>query len=195
MSKYYTKIWYKTDSDFEKLRNDALTDSTNNKAFDFTPDKLVIEDHDGYMAMFSKETNNPVAMCGLYKIKNHPGVGRLMNRSYVWPDFRADNRKDLFQNMYDLSECLIKPFYNSSPYHTHIMSMPNRSERNNFFRAYYAAHNRAWPGHWHLVNGYVQTGSAMDRDSWQNIITDNPDYNFKTLNHDQWLLLREREHS
>lgn len=189
MSKYYTKIWYESNEEFEKLRHEILNDKTNNKTEDFTTEKLVIENHDGFMAIFLRNTHEPVCICGLHKISNYSGVGRLMNRTYVWPKFRDTGRKKVFENIKNLTEHIIKPLYRSSPYHTHILSMANRKERNNFFNTFYLLHDKAWPNHWHRVEGYVQTGQGMTKNCWQNIITDNPNYKFKTLNHDQWLLL------
>lgn len=190
MMKYYTKFWYKSDSEFEAIREEVVNDPTNPNYIDFTKEKLVIEDHDGYGVAFCRFTHKPAAMCGLYKIPNYDNVGRLMNRNYVFPNFRATNRSQLMDNMYHITELLVKPFMIDSPYDCHILSMANRGERNNFFNTYYKILDKVWPDYWHKIEGYIQTGSGKTNyRSWQNAVTDSPDYTFTTMNHDQWLLL------
>jgi hypothetical protein len=184
---YTTHFFYEDCSEFEELRQIVLSDETNPNKNDFTHEKLIIEDHDGYAVVFIDE--KPAAMSGLYPIRNYDGVGRIMNRHYIFPEFRMKSRKDCYTFFKVLADTVFKPLLDKSPYDTHIMSMKNRGERNNFFNTFYSMHDKSWPNHWYRIQGYVQTGNGMKRDSWQNVITDNPDYPFKTLNHDQWLLL------
>lgn len=173
----------KTTSEFEKLREFVINDPTNPNTQDFTRENLIIENHIVYGVAYLDDT--PIMMNGLYEVM--PGVGRLQNRHYTFPNFR----KDIKFSSYVAINRLVKPIAAMSPFNTHILSMKNRREKNNgFFNAYQRLYEKHWPNHWHRIDGYVQTcQNSNSRNCWQKALTDNPKYNFNTINHDQWLLL------
>lgn len=178
-------------SQFEYYRNIALGDPSNKNAADFTRKKLVIENHIGYYVMHFKPTNEPAVMGGLIEVV--PGVGRMLNRHYIFPNFRNKSFKQLVSALQVVMELGVKPLYQISPFDVHVLTMPNRTDERNqgFWRAFVKSQQLAWPGHWHEVDGYIQTGKdVMSKRSWQNALTDDPNWKFQTINHDQWLLLR-----
>ena len=186
---YYVKHWYKDDFEFEAIRQIALNDETNPNQQDFTHNKLVIEDHVGYGVIFHKSNDEPVAMNGLYAISDD--VGRLLNRHYIFKNFRNKSMRDIISGLIVMRKLIMEPLIEKSNFKVHIMTMANRGERDNFFNSFYKTNSIAWPDHWHLIDGYVQTGNGMKRKSWQHAICSDPNYPFKTINHDQWLLLPE----
>lgn len=183
--KYLKTIWFDSEDQFEPYRFMALNDDTNPNKSDFLPSKLSLDNHIAYGIIL--DGKDPMFMCGSYKLKSD--LIRLKNRFYVFPKYRSKSYRQAIEYNQIVVDNLIKPL--STPGYTHIMSMANRGERNNHFKAFCKLHDKCWPNHWHLIDGYVQTGNGMRRKSWQNAITDNPDYNFKVFNHDQWLLLPE----
>ncbi len=185
---YYAVFWARSDSTFENIRQLVIADNTNKNANDFSTQRLIIEDHRGYGVIFDRTTDTPAAMSGLKEI--WPGVGRLLNRHYVFPQFRARTRAEVVSGLYIIRKLLLEPLAQQGGFDTHIMTMPSRGTRNNFFDAFHATHNQAWPGHWHRVPGYVQTGRGTSRRAWQNAVTDNPHYPFSTIDHTEWLKLK-----
>lgn len=185
----FVKLFYEDCDEFEYYRNIAVNDLTNKNFNDFIPSRLVISDHIGYGIIFDKSTNRPITMNGLYPMATLPGIGRLMNRSYIFPEYRHTSFQSMKQGIYGVRKLIMEPLLKDSPFDTHILSMSNRGNRNNFFNSFYRIHNAAWPNYWYKVNGYVQTGAGNNKKSWQNILTDNPLYQFNTIDHSNWMLL------
>jgi len=188
---HYVKFWTKSDQEFESLRSIALNDPTNKNTGDFTRHKFVLEDHIGYGVIFNKHTDAPVTMSGLKEIE--PGVGRLMNRHYIFPESRNKTYADVVSGLYTIRKLIMEPLVAQANFKVHILTMPNRGKRNNFFDVFHKAHNDAWPDHWHRVDGYIRTGKGMDRSSWQNALSNNLNYKFNTLDYEQWMLLKDSE--
>lgn len=186
-SKNICTKFVENDESFEEYRNIALNDLTNPNIQDFTHDKLDIAKHISYAIVLNG--NDPIFMGGLYKI--HEDIGRLQNRFYIFPKYRAKTKSQIIEIGKLSKEYLLEPMISMSPFKTHIMTMTNRGVRNNHFNTFYRSWNIVWPNHWKLINGYIQTSKGMKKRSWQNAITDNIDHDFKTLNHDQWLLLSD----
>ena len=178
-------IWFENEDQFEQYRYAALNDETNPNTSDFLPSKLKLDKHMAYGVVLNG--NDPMFMCGAYMLKHD--LIRLKNRFYIFPNYRSKSYRQALEYTQIVVENLVKPLV--QPGNTHIMSMSNRGERNNHFNAFYKLHDKTWPNHWHKIDGYIQTGNGMRRRSWQNAITDNPEYGFKVFNHDQWLLLPE----
>jgi hypothetical protein len=181
-----SKYWKDTDKEFEDLRKIVLDDPTNVNKGDFTKDKLILSNHENYCVIFNNN-GDPICMGGLYEISS--GVGRLQNRYYVFPNYRAKTWKELVHLCEITVEYIYEPMLKESPFHTHIITMTNRGERNSHFNSFTKVVQTVCPNKWHRINGYVQTSKSMVRRSWQNALTDNPQHNLRTLNHDQWLLL------
>lgn len=182
---HYVKFWTRSDEEFEALRAIVLNDASNKNIKDFTKQKFVIEDHVGYGVIFNRFTHAPVTMSGLKEIE--PGVGRLLNRHYIFPESRNKTYADIVSGLYTIRKLIMEPLIERSRFKVHILSMPNRGKRNNFFDAFHKTHNDAWPDHWYRVNGYYRTGNGIHNPhSWQNILTDDPTYPFDTITQEQW---------
>lgn len=183
---YYTK--FIDDCEFEKYRQMILNDPSPFNKKDFSHEKLRIKDQDAYCVVLRKEDAKPVMVSGLAEV--FPGVGRMMNRHYTFPDFRSTTRSGFINGIKMCTHFVIKPLYEITNYNTHILTMANRRNDNAFFELFVKAHQKNFPGNWHKIDGYVKTGNGeRTARSWQNAITDNPDHHFETINHDQWLLL------
>ncbi len=180
----YTKFWTESNEEFEALRQIACSDPGNKNQNDFSKSKLIIESHVVYGALYSDD-GDPIAMCGLKEIL--PGIGRMMNRGYVFPEYR--NRHDTILNF---SNYMIKPMLEMSPFNTHILTMVNRTGREKGAHdQFFKLHEDAWPNHWHVSAGYLHTGNGdKNPNSWQRFITDNKDHQFETISYDQWLLMK-----
>lgn len=183
---YYAQFWYKTDSEFEYIRQRVLNDPTNPNTEDFTKQRLVIEDQIGYGVIFDRRTEEPAVMCGLAQIQ--PGIGRMTNRLYVFPNYRTRTFDQLVSGLAAVDHYLLKPLYQISPFKTHVISAPNisNSETNKRWLILREAHKRAWPEQWYDVGGYVQTASGQTKRSWQPVITDNRTHKFNTITHAEW---------
>jgi len=170
-----------TCSDIDFYRSIAYNDNTNPNTNDFSKEKF--GRHIKYIIVL--DDGDPICMGGLKELKTYLDVGRLMDRFYIFPEYR--NKINYTAQI--TYEYIIKPLVDISPFNTHVVTMANRGERNNHFNAFEKYHHLTWPNHWHRVDGYIQTSNSMKRRSWQNALTDNPNYPFKVLNHDQWLVL------
>lgn len=179
--------WMDNEISFERYRNVALMDNTNPNRHDFTKEKLSLNNHVRYGVIFSN--GKPVCMGGLFQIDR--SLYRLKNRFYIFPEFRVRTVGGAIDMVDTLTELMLKPLTDLTPDATHIITMANRGESNKHFHTLVRLQQRAWPNHWHLVDGYIQTGNGMQRRSWQCALTDNSAYPFKTLSHDQWLLLKD----
>lgn len=185
-----TTLWFDASNyrEFEYYRNLALNDPTNHKRFDYTEDRLVITKHIAYGVVM--DGSNPVLMGGLYDLG---GFGRVYNRGFIFPEYRVPSSD--WRNALKIgtihTEYLFKHFYKVSPFDTHVMTMTNKGHKN-VSRALFRINDHAWKDHWHLVDGYIKTsGRDTDPKAWQFAITDNPNYPFRKINHDQWLLIKE----
>lgn len=186
---YYARFWNHSDNEFEAIRSLATDDKSNKTAYNFTKQKLVLEEHVGYGVIFNKYTHAPATMSGLKQMSD--GVGRLLNRHYIFPESRNKSFADIVSGLYTIRKLIMEPLILQADFDVHVLTMPNRGNRNGFFDVFHKTHNEAWPGRWHRVNGYIQTGNGMDKGSWQNALSDNPDYKFEVMDHEQWLTLKD----
>lgn len=187
----YHKTFKEDCREFELLRTIAINDETNKNYYDFIPERLVLEDHIAYNVCYDIATNKPMAMGGLIEIQ--PGVGRMMNRYYIFPEFRNKTHNQFISGVHAIVEHIIKPLYEVSTFQTHVITMANRTEEANqtFWKIFSRAHKKVWPNHWHDINGYIQTAAnPLLKRCWQNAITDNVNHSFEIIDHEEWLQLK-----
>jgi len=188
-------IWFDKNNaqEFESIRNKILQDDKID-TFNYRKDRLVIQNHIKYGVVFLEDT--PLMCGGLYNLKEYSSnkpLGRILNRFYVFPKYRGNILKDFKVSVPFFMDRLVNPLIEISPLSAHIFTHLNKSENKKFGQWFSDAVNE-YCGFkkWHVVPGLVKTtGSDKDPSVWQWCITDNPDYPFKKINIDQWLVIKE----
>ena len=74
------KIYYKTDSEFEKVRELCLEED-NWLRYNYTKENLVVEEHTGYGVVYQKSTGKPMVMGGVFNDGRYPkNVAKQINQ-------------------------------------------------------------------------------------------------------------------
>lgn len=75
---------------FERIRESCMSDPTNYLAENYSRKRLIIEDHDVFVALFEVGTDRCIGFGGIYNNGRYPDqIGRFLNRTYIFPAFRT----------------------------------------------------------------------------------------------------------
>lgn len=166
----YIKIYYESCQEFEEVRNICLQDQ-NWLSYNYTKERLVIEDHAAYGVVYQKSTGNPMVMGGVYNDAKMPAnVARMVNREYTFLDFRMTPR-DMIGG-FKVTCSLIDALIEVCDYDCYYISMQNRPHRPKkrwwdvWVNSMALASNNAWI----KGDGYIQTCPWNVQKCWQNFV-------------------------
>jgi hypothetical protein len=165
------KIYYQDCDEFEKIRELCL-EERNWLSKNYTKDTLKISDHTGFVVVFTKDTNEPVIMGGVFNDGRYPSnVGRMCNRLYVFPKFRT-NARTMVDGCIMVHEHVVKPLMAVNNYDSYFITMQNRPHRGGkrWWDVWKNAMNAASNDFWLHGNGYIQTCNANVQQCWQNFV-------------------------
>ena len=197
LNNVYTKIYYETSTEFEEVRKLCLQDN-NWLSSNYTKDNLVVEDHNGYAVAFTKDTNEPIIMAGVYNNSRYPpNVARMVNRLYTFPKFRT-NRKNMIDGFKLAHEFIIYPLIKVNNFDGYFITMQNRpKESKGWWNIWKNAMQLSSDNYWTESDRYIQTCMWPVQKCWQNFIYKDitPDtfskWNTTLINDSEWQSLPE----
>lgn len=168
---FYHKIYHESCAEFEEVRELCL--SENNWLNDiYTKDSLVIEKHIGYGVIYTKDTNEPVGMAGLFNDGRYPqNIARHLHREYLFPKFRQTQRQGLIDGFKLYQTHLIEPLNNLVQLDACFIAVQNRYKKST--KGYWNVFSSsACKGltNFQLGEGYIQTCPFNVQKCWQNYI-------------------------
>jgi hypothetical protein len=182
-------VWFDSTnaSKFEPIRELILQDTQVN-VFDYKRGRLVIEHQIKYGVVFHGST--PIMCGGLFDLG---GYARVLNRFYIFPEYRGTTLKDFKASIPIWIEKLVNPLLEMSTFDTHVLTHVNKSNKKNFNEWYIRALNEyVGSEKWFSVDGLVKTrGDDMDPRAWQWCMTDNPKYPFRKISMAQWEIIKK----
>jgi len=190
------KIYYKTDSEFEEVRNICLQEDNWLKK-NYTKENLIIEEHSGYGVVFKSSTGEPMVMGGVYNGGRYPAnVARQFNRLYTFPNFRM-KRTEMVE-AFRVACLLADELKAVNDYEVYISTMQSRKGRKGvFWQAWLDSINAASKDAWTGGQGYIQTcpwevQKCYQYFAWQETVEGAFNkWSPKTITHDIWLTLPE----
>jgi hypothetical protein len=196
--KAYHKIYYKSCDEFEQVREICLQED-NWLRYNYTKDNLKIEDHTGFGVVYRKDTHEPMVMGGVFNDGRWPSnVGRMLNRAYVFPNYRSRTLSELTVAFKILHHHLIFPLIAVNKYDLYFQTMQNREKPSKrWWDVWKAAMAGAAPSVWTECPGYLQTCHWPVKKCWQNFVYHETVpgsfvcWDPKIINHTQWELMPE----
>ena len=129
INKVYSKIYYNTCDEFEQVRELCLAED-NWLRENYTKENLVIEDHTGYCVIYDSITHEPIVMGGVFNDGRWPAhIGRMLNRAYVFPNFRRRSVAQLINGYEVLHHHMIFPLMAANKYTCYFITMQNRDKK------------------------------------------------------------------
>jgi hypothetical protein len=102
---FYHKIYFESCNEFEEVRELCLSEDNWLHNL-YTVENLIIDNHHGYSVIYSKDTDEPVGMAGVFNDGRYPkNVARQLHREYLFPKYRQKTRTEL---------TLVAKLYNSN---------------------------------------------------------------------------------
>jgi hypothetical protein len=167
----YHRIYRGPSQEFERVR--ALCLKENNWLRDnYTDQSLRLEDHAAYCVAFRKDTDEPMVMGGVFNDGRWPYyVGRMLNRAYVFPNFRSRTLNELTTAFKILHEHVIYPLIEATNFEVYFQTMQNRDKpTKGWWQVWKTAMAGAAPGLWNEQEGYLQTCPWPVQKCWQNFV-------------------------
>jgi len=183
--KYVCVTFTKTNSEWERVRLLCLQEN-NWLRENYTLEKCIVEDHDVFSITYIKSTGDPICFCGIYNNgRYHDKVGRLLNRFYLFPEYRTSDLRNRMRAIHDL---IIPSMVAASPIkrELYFISMQMRERSYEGSQRWWEQWKKIWLGfsnEWREVDGLVQVVNGDDPRCFQNIIyKDNKDFSFSNWN-------------
>jgi hypothetical protein len=190
---FYHKIFTGSNSEFEKIRSLCLEE--NNWLRDnFLPENFNLDNYKGYSVIFDSETDEPVAMAGLFNPGRYPGnVAQHLHREYLFPKYRRKTYAGLVSGFALYNEHIVKPLNELNNFNVYFVAMQNRYKKRSkgYWEVFSSALCEGMPG-WRLGEGYLQTCPVNVQKCWQNYVyfENEPGlftaWQKKIMNHDEW---------
>lgn len=191
IGKVYHKIFYESCDEFEKVRRLCLKED-NWLRKNYTEENLIIEDHSGYCVVYNAETNEPIVMGGLFNDGRYPkNIGRMLNRSYVFPYMRRKSIRQLIEGYRMLHDHMIFPLMSANNYEAYFITMQNREkkETKEWWKIWKYTFNKASNDYWTESDGYVQSCPHQVQKCYQNFIYKeliHGSFNLPVITQEEW---------
>jgi hypothetical protein len=193
----YHVIYHETCDEFERVRSICLEEN-NWLQKNYTQEKLVIEDHSGYVVVYQKETNKPIIMAGAYNNGMFPSnVARLANRLYLFPEFRC-GRHNMIESYKLHHERIVKPLMAINDYNLYVITMQNRTRGNKgWWSRWKKMMQESSNNMWTEADGYLQTCPWLVQKCCQNFVYTElkkgtfKEWNPKIITEAEWQVLPE----
>jgi|GEM_PF-2631373 len=169
----YHKIFYETCDEFERVREICLQEEDNWLIKNYTKENLVIEDHTGYCVVYETATDEPMIMGGVFNDSRWPkNIGRMLNRAFVFQNFRRKSVRQLVNGYKLLHHHLIFPLIEVNNYDAYFITMQNRDKKSTkrWWDVWNQTMNAASNNYWTVPGGYLQTCPHMVQKCWQNFV-------------------------
>lgn len=189
----YHKIYYESCDEFEKVREICLSED-NWLRKNYTSDNLQIEAHHGFVVVYHKITHEPMVMGGVFNDGRWPvNIARMLNRAYVFPNFRSRSQSELTEAFKFLHHHVIFPLIKANTFDSYFMTMQNRERPSKrWWEAWKKSMHDSSNGYWIEADGYVQSCPFNVQKCWQNFVYHDVvpgTFNLNTITENEWLLL------
>lgn len=168
---FYHKIYYESCTEFENVRELCLSEDNWLRDI-YVKSALVLENHIGYCVVYSKDTNEPVAMAGLFNDGRYPkNIARHLHREYLFPKFRQTTRQGIVDGFKLYQHHLIEPLNKLAELDACFVAVQNRykKESKGYWRVFSTSACKGMPG-FKPGEGYIQTCAFNVQKCWQNYI-------------------------
>lgn len=187
----HCEIYHSSSPAFEKVRSECLQED-NWLRKNYTKDSLIIEEHLGYGVVYKTSTGEPMVMGGLYQDPLYPsGTARMLNRTYIFPNFRSRSISGLALAYRVCHQHLIFPLIEKNNFDCYFITMQNRDkETKGWWDVWKLAMDKASDSYWTPGTGYIQTKDINVQKCWQNFVYKG-NLTMPTITHNEWLNLPE----
>jgi hypothetical protein len=190
---FYHIIFTKSNDKFEQVRQACLQED-NWLRQNFLPENFDLNHYKGYSVIFDNETDEPVAMAGLFNPGRYPvNVAQHLHREYLFPKYRRKTFAGLVSGFALYNEHIVKPLNELNNFNVYFVAMQNRYKKRSkgYWEVFSSALIEGMPG-WKLGEGYLQTCPANVQKCWQNYVyfEQEPglfnDWQKKTMSQEEW---------
>jgi hypothetical protein len=168
---FYHTIFTKSNDKFEQVRQACLQED-NWLRHNFLPENFDLNNYNGYSVIFDKDTDEPVAMAGLFNPGRYPdNVAQHLHREYLFPKYRRKTYAGLVSGFALYNEHIVKPLNELNNFNVYFVAMQNRYKKRSkgYWQVFSGALCEGMPG-WRLGQGYLQTCPANVQKCWQNYV-------------------------
>jgi hypothetical protein len=165
----HVEIYNSATPEFEKIRSMCLKEH-NWLRQNYTPENLIIEQHQGYGVVYQKSTNKPMVMGGVFNDGRYPSnVAKMINRLYTFPDFRMKHTD--MTDGFRVTCKLIDKLLTINDYQIYLITMQNRNKVGKRWWHTWVNHmEKASNITWQSRDGYIQTCPWPVQKCWQNFV-------------------------
>ena len=168
---FYHKIYHETCPEFEEVRELCLSEDSWLRDI-YTKDALVLEKHVGYSVIYTKDTNEPVGMAGLFNDGRYPAnIARHLHREYLFPKFRQQTLRGITEGFSLYYHHVVQPLNTLASFDACFVAVQNRykKESKGYWRVFSSSACKGMPG-FKLGEGYIQTCPFPVQKCWQNYV-------------------------
>jgi hypothetical protein len=168
---FYHIIFTNSNDKFEEVRQACLQED-NWLRYNFLPENFNLDNYNGYSVIFDNETDEPVAMAGLFNPGRYPAnVAQHLHREYLFPKYRRKTRAGLVSGFALYNEHIVKPLNELNNFNVYFVAMQNRYKKRSkgYWEVFSSALIEGMPG-WKLGEGYLQTCPVNVQKCWQNYV-------------------------